>query len=125
MNCALILEEYLREYKDLNKTAYVAFLGAKSVFDVVSHDSLLRKLYNIGVKGKSWSVIHSLYQEAVSAVKWNGLLSRKFRVEQGVRQGGILSTDYYKLYKNNQLLRVEKIWFRGLLRYCVLWCTHL
>ena len=111
MNCALILEEYLRECKDMNKTAYVAFLDAKSAFDVVSHDSLLRKLYNIGVEGKSWSVIHSLYQEAVSAVKWNSLLSRKFRVEQGVRQGGILSTDCYKLYKNNALLRVEKSGF--------------
>ena len=25
MNCALILQEYLRECKDLNKTAYIAF----------------------------------------------------------------------------------------------------
>ena len=111
MNCALILEEYLRECKDMNKTTYVAFLDAKSAFDVVSHDSLLRKLFNIGVEGKSWSGIHSLYQEADSAVKWNGLLSGKFRVEQGVRQGGILSTDCYKLYKNNALLRVEKSGF--------------
>ena len=74
----------------------------------MSHDNLLRKLYNIGEEGKSWSLIHSLYQEAVSAVKWNGLLSGKFRVKQGVRQGGILSTDCYKLYKSNALLRVEK-----------------
>ena len=108
MNCALIMEEYLREYKDLNKTAYVAFLDAKSAFDVVSHDSLLRKLYNIGVEGKSWSMIHSLYQEAVSSVKWNGLLSDQFKVDQGVRQGGILSADFYKLYANNALLRVER-----------------
>ena len=65
----------ISECKDLNKTAYVALLDAKSAFDVVSHNNLLRKLYNIGVEGKSWSLIHSLYQEAVSAVKWNGLLS--------------------------------------------------
>ena len=31
MNCALILEKYLRECKDLNKTACVAFLYAKNV----------------------------------------------------------------------------------------------
>ena len=41
MNCALILEEYLRKCKDLNKTVYVAFLDANCGFDVVSHDSLL------------------------------------------------------------------------------------
>ena len=40
MNCTLILEEFLRECKDLNKTAYVAFLDAKTAFDVMSHDSL-------------------------------------------------------------------------------------
>ena len=27
---------------------------------------------------------------------------------QGVRQGGILSADFYKLYANNALLRVER-----------------
>ena len=37
--------------------------------------------------------------------------TEKIRVEQGVRQGGILSTDCYKLYKNNALLRVEKSGF--------------
>ena len=94
--------------KDLNKTPYIVFLDAKSAFDVVSHDSLLRKLFNIGTERKSWSLIRSLYQEAVSSVKWNGLLSDQFEVEQGVRQGGILSADFYKLYANNALLRVDK-----------------
>ena len=93
---------------------------------MLSHDSLLRKLYNIGVEWKSWSVIHSLFQETVSAVKWNGLLSVKFRIEQGVRQGGILSTDSYKLYKNNALLRVENSGFGASIGTVpVLWCTHL
>ena len=70
--------------------------------------SLLCKLFNIGIEGKSWSLIRRLYQEAVSSVKWNGLLSDQFKVEQGVRQGGILSADFYKLYANNALLRVDK-----------------
>ena len=74
----------------------------------MSHDSLLRKLFNIGIEGKSWSLIRSLYQEAVNLIKWNGLLSNQFKVEQGVLQGGILSADFYKLYANNALLRVDK-----------------
>ena len=52
MNCALILDEYLRECNDLNKAAYLAFLDAKAAFDVVSHDNMLRKLFNIGIEGK-------------------------------------------------------------------------
>ena len=72
MNCFLIVEETIREYKDLRKPVYIAFLDAKSAFDVVSHDSPLRKLFHAGVEGVSWSLVHSLHAEAESVVKWNG-----------------------------------------------------
>ena len=51
MNCSLILEEAIREQRDKHKPLYFAFLDAKSAFDVVNHDSLLRKLYHIGIDG--------------------------------------------------------------------------
>ena len=43
MNCSLILQEYIRNNKDSKMLTYIAFLDAKSAFDVVSHTSLLRK----------------------------------------------------------------------------------
>ena len=107
MNCSLIVEETIREYKDLRKPVYIAFLDAKSAFDVVSHVSLLRKLFHAGVEGVSWSLIHSLHAEAESTVKWNGAYSEVFKVDQGVRQGGILSTDLYKLYNNDLFERLQ------------------
>ena len=42
--------------------------------------------------------MHSLHEGAESVVKWEGSISDVFHVQQGVRQGGILSTDLYKLY---------------------------
>ena len=107
MNCSLIVEETIREYKDLRRPIYIAFLDAKSAFDVVSHDSLLRKLFHAGVEGVSWSLIHSLHAETESVVKWNGAYSDVFKVDQGVRQGGILSTDLYKLYDNGLFDRLQ------------------
>ena len=107
MNCSLIVEETIREYKDLRRPIYIAFLDAKSAFDVVSHDSLLSKLFHAGVEGESWSLIHSLHAEAESVVKWNGAHSDVFKVDQGVRQGGILSTDLYKLYDNGLFDRLH------------------
>ena len=56
----------------------------------------------------TWSLIHSLHQEAESVVKWGGACSEAFKISQGVRQGGILSTDLYKLYGNDQLDRLDK-----------------
>ena len=39
-----------------------------------------------------------LYQDITSKSKWFGGLSDSFPINQGVRQGGILSTDLYKVY---------------------------
>ena len=66
----------------------------------------MRKLFHIGIEGTEWSLIHSLHNGAESVVKWNGATSEYFRVQQGVRQGGILSTDLYKLYGNGSLERL-------------------
>ena len=106
MNTALILEEYIRDRQDTQTPVYIAFLDAKSAFDVVSHKSLMRKLFNIGVEGNMWTLINSLHKDAKSAVKWQGEISEQFRVEQGVRQGGILSTDLYKVYNDGLLDRL-------------------
>ena len=54
MNCSLILEETIWEYKDLWKPLYIAFLDANSAFDVVSHETLLRKHFSCR---DSWSTM--------------------------------------------------------------------
>ena len=69
MNCSLILEEVIREAKDLKEPLYIAFLDVKAAFDVVSHASLLRKMFHIGIHGAEWSLIHSMHAGAESVVK--------------------------------------------------------
>ena len=46
-------------------------------------------------------------------VKWEGTTSSSFIVQPGVRQGGIVSTNLYKRFKNGQLDRIKEmeIWF--------------
>lgn len=60
MNCSLILEKYIRESKELRRDSYIAYLDAKSAFDVVDHASLMRRIYYIGVDGVLWNLIYSL-----------------------------------------------------------------
>ena len=97
--CALIIEEFI--------IPYTAYLDAKTAFDVVSHNSLMMKLFNAGVEGKLWSLIMNFHQDALSVVKWEGRFASTFPILQGVRQGGILSADLYKLYVNQLLNRLE------------------
>ena len=103
MNGSLILEEVIREHMDKRLPLYIAFLDAKSAFDVVFHNSLMRKLFHIGVDGADRMLVNSMHQGAQSVVKWEGAVSDRFEVKQGVRQGGILSTDLYKVYGNGLL----------------------
>ena len=52
MNCSLIMEEVIRDRKDSGRPVFAAFLDVKSAFDVVPHDSLLRRLFHAGVDGR-------------------------------------------------------------------------
>ena len=107
LHCALIIEEFIRESIDNKENTFIAMLDAKAAFDVVNHSSLLRKLYNVGLQGNFWNIICSLHEDAVSSVKWEGGRSSEFHITQGVRQGGILSADLYKLYVNDLLYRIQ------------------
>ena len=108
MNCSLILEEFIRESKDMKKDVYIAFLNAKSAFNVVDHASLMQRLFHIGVDGALWNLIYSLHSNAQTVVRWMGQTSKSFYTHQGVRQGGILSTDMYKIYLNPSLNRMSE-----------------
>ena len=108
MNCALLVEEFCRNNKDLHKPTYVAFMDAKSAFDVVVNSNLMRKLYNTGIEPNEWMLINSLRQDSITAVKWRNKLSSTYINQQGVRQGGVLSADLYKLYNNAQLHRIQE-----------------
>ena len=92
INCSLILEKSIRNNKDNTTSTHIAFLDSKSAFGVVSHDSLIRKLFNIGVEENYWNLINSLHSGAQTEMKWNNRFSDSFEVQQGVRQGGSYGT---------------------------------
>ncbi|XP_063436398.1 uncharacterized protein LOC134717834 [Mytilus trossulus] len=100
---SLIMEEFKRESKDLNKPTIYGMLDAKSAFDVVRHTNLIRKLYHLGISEQCILMIDNIYKDATSKIKWKGNTSDAFNIEQGVRQGGTLSADVYKVYVNQLL----------------------
>ena len=107
MNCALLVEEFYRNNKDLKKPTYVAFMDVKSAFDVVVHPNLMRKLYNSGIDGLNWLMINSLHHNSQTAVKWQGQLSSTYTNQQGVHQGGVFHADLFKVYDIGLLERIQ------------------
>ena len=49
-----------------------------------------------------------MYHNLTSKVKWKDGIGENFPIQQGVRQGGILSTHLYKLYINDLLKILEE-----------------
>jgi hypothetical protein len=98
LNAAIVLEEEYREYKDEFFRFFLVLLDAKSAFDVVVLKMLLRKVYLTGINPASWSLIDDLHHNTKACIKWMNELSEEFPIFQGVKQGGILSADLYKIY---------------------------
>ena len=97
---ALLIREAKAEARQNNDQLYLATLDAQKVFDVVHHTILVGRLAELGIRNDIWLIIKDLYSEFSSGVKWLGDCSDSFAVNQGVRQGAILSTHLYKVYVN-------------------------
>ena len=102
LNAAVVIEEVYRE-----APFYLALLDAKSAFDVVDIDILMRKLFLLGVQPSTWKIIDELHQNKKTCVKWKQQTSETFSSHQGVKQGGLLSAKLYKLYIEDLLKSYE------------------
>ena len=103
----MILTECIQESKNTGQNLILTTLDAQKAFDVDDHNSLLRRLYIDCVQGDDWLLIKDLYTDCTSKIKWAGLLSDPINIQQGVRQGGVLSTSHYKRYNNPLLHQPE------------------
>ncbi|MEW8547951.1 MAG: reverse transcriptase family protein, partial [Candidatus Thiodiazotropha sp.] len=108
LNAAVILTECVLEAGSNRQELFLTTLDTQKAFDVVDHSSLLRRLYLDGVHGDDWLLIRDLYSDCSSRIKWAGGLSHPININQGVRQGGVLSTSHYKRYNNPMLLQLEE-----------------
>ena len=59
VNAAFIMAESRREANDMEKQLIIIMLDAKSTFDVVVHNNMMRRLYHLGIQDKHWSLIQN------------------------------------------------------------------
>jgi ribonuclease P/MRP protein subunit RPP40 len=81
-----------------SKKLYCAFVDFKKAFDSVYRNGLWVKLYNMGLRGKVWSVLRNMYSVVKSCVKNNCVLSVFLYCAVGLRQGEILSPVLFSLF---------------------------
>ena len=102
------LNELIQGRLKEGKSTYAFFLDVKKAYDTVWRDGLWYKMWEMGIKGKMWRVVRSLYVNNRSCIFLEGKCSEYFSVNQGVAQGCTLSPTLFLIYINGLLCEIEK-----------------
>ena len=58
----------------------------------------LRKLYDVGIRGKVFNIIRNIYTDDKAYLKMDGKITEAFTINQGVRQGCVLSPLLFNIF---------------------------
>ncbi|VDI24480.1 Hypothetical predicted protein [Mytilus galloprovincialis] len=108
LTASFCLLETIYHNIEQNSKVFVAFLDSRKAFDTVWRKALMFKLFNLGVKGKAWSLINDMYSKTQGSVVVNKCKSNNFVVKEGVRQGGVLSGFLYLVFINELINELER-----------------
>lgn len=80
---------------------YACFLDLSRAFDLVNYKVLWGKLQNAGVPHSMVELLKFWYGGQTNSVRWGDSQSSEYRLECGVRQGGLTSPDLFNIYVND------------------------
>ena len=101
---ALLLTEVVQHSLHvLHQPLFVIYLDAKSAFDRVLRQLLVRQLYFTGTQGGELILIDKRLESRKTFAEWDNTLMGPISDELGVEQGGVNSGDFYKIYAKSQL----------------------
>ena len=87
---------------------FTCSLDASKAFDRVNHRTLFKKLDARGVPGYILRILIYWYKNQDMCIRWGDAYSAKFKVTNGVRQGGILSPHLFNVYVDEMSEELNK-----------------
>ena len=85
------------------KPVFILALDAQSAFDRCLPQILSSYLFRIGIPRAAVNFLNNRFRNRKTVYEWEGTLMGPASDDIGVEQGGINSSDFYKLYNNIQL----------------------
>ena len=101
------LRETVTYFVNNDSRVFCTFLDASKAFDHLVHSGLFLKLMDRNVPANFLNVIISWYSDLKCCVKWADQFSDWFAITAGVRQGGILSPDFYSIYVDDLITKLK------------------
>ena len=102
-----VLVTMLRNRKEVGKETFLAFIDYKKAFDSVERNCLFYKLAKIGIKGRMYQAISSLYSNPKSRVVLGDYMTDYFDCPIGVKQGDCLSPTLFSIFINDLACEVR------------------
>ena len=106
-HCTNVLMETVNHY-NFNKTnVFVLMLDATKAFDRVNYCKLFNELLKRNMSPLVIRLLLKMYTSQSLKVKWRSVISNKFTVCNGVKQGGVLSPLLFSVYIDGLLKRLK------------------
>ena len=76
---------------------YIVNLDMKKAFDKLWRHGFFYKILN-RIDNSYWRAIVNYYENSSGKIKIDGKLSEKFKIKDGIKQGGVLSPFLFNFY---------------------------
>ena len=108
VHSAFLLQESLSALLEtINNKIFVTYLDVTKAFDGVWIGGIFYRLWEMGVRGRTWRLLYYSYKDFKCRVRVQGELSEWYPLRGGIHQGGYLSLIKYLAFINSLLVNLE------------------
>lgn len=116
--CTWLVVETIEFFQRHGTDVYACVMDMSKAFDRVKHSKLFLKLYERDVPPIVLRMLMYMYSNQEARVQWNNKLSKSFPINNGVKQGAVLSPRFFNVYIDDLFKTLRKegngCWVNGM-----------
>ena len=106
--CTDTLRKTIDHYRSGGSHVFVCFVDFTKAFDYVNYWKLFKKLIDLKLPASIVSLLAFWYANQSVCIKWKNILSAKFKIANGTRQGSLLSPCLFNVYISDLVLDINQ-----------------
>ena len=106
--CSSVLHQTVQYYLNGGSSVYALFLDASKAFDRVRYDKLFDELMTRNICPLFVRLLLTMYQLNNGIAKWKDKSSDMFKIQNGVKQGSVISPHLFAIYLDTLLVEINR-----------------